>query len=273
MSLSGSANFMKMNHPVILAQMGKVGSKSIQDALERVGLDVVHLHHLDRFGNFQYPSPEVRGIKTNQYKISRARKAYEYAKSSDGSHIVSLVRDPIARNISAFFQDNSNISSIIDSKKELLSPSEFAVRYFPMVIDLLLENYNFRKCLTYFEDNFQRFLSVDIYSVPFDTSQHELVLSEKGINVLVLRLEDSDQVKASSIKRFLDIPPESIFTIEKVNSSFDKGDYVHALYKEVVKNIKFDEAFLEKIYSSRLVSHFYSASEVSLFTNRWSSSR
>ena len=94
--------------PVIVYQMGKVGSVAVFAALERAGVPAFHVHrmnrdHVDRmrlrrralgWAEIPVAPHDVLGLSLNERVIAKGRRAA----------IVTIVRDPIARNLSSYFE-------------------------------------------------------------------------------------------------------------------------------------------------------------------------
>lgn len=93
--------------PILVFQMGKVGSSSVFESLKYLGLKnpIFHIHylspsgieHVERSNSGQTP----RHILESRY----LRNVLEKGHPGQKWKIVSLVREPITRNISAFFQN------------------------------------------------------------------------------------------------------------------------------------------------------------------------
>jgi hypothetical protein len=60
------------------------------------------------------------------------------------------------------------------------------------------------------------------------------------------------------------------FSLESANVAEDK--VLAQLYREFKQAIVIPDAYFEKMYSSRLARHFYSAEEIDEFRDRWSQS-
>lgn len=96
---------------VIVHQMGKVGSSSVYDSLKHAPLKVpvYHTHLLNR----QRLDRQLRSLTGNRAGASHLRTSQRLLEDGfDGSRwkIISLTRDPISRNISAFFQNVENFA-------------------------------------------------------------------------------------------------------------------------------------------------------------------
>ena len=97
--------------PVLVLQMGKVGSKSVQAGLDALQLDrrIYHAHFLSRERTAQTEQKRRKYFRTanesylrrpwlNQFLV----RAYETSTDKKWK-LVTLTREPIGRNISAFF--------------------------------------------------------------------------------------------------------------------------------------------------------------------------
>ena len=113
---------MPSKHPIIVYQMGKVGSFSIYMSLKEIR-KTHHVHYLredivERLANMQsergFPVPGH--LETSQM----VNKKY-MAKATPVKYIV-LVRDPISRNMSAFFENLDNF--IINSEHKFFKIPE-----------------------------------------------------------------------------------------------------------------------------------------------------
>ena len=103
----------------LVYQMGKVGSSSIQESLKKLKQDrelnvsVYHVHSLTRDGLYRRENYHKRNFSHEPY-INYHLLHCEYlggqlARGLKGKRwkVVTLVRDPIARNISGFFHELS----------------------------------------------------------------------------------------------------------------------------------------------------------------------
>jgi hypothetical protein len=121
---------------IIVYQMGKVGSSAILKSLQSLNLSkpIFHVHYLThdaidgierKYANLSKPIP--KHICTSRILLN------DIKKSVDGINkklkIVTLVREPVARNISAFFQNidllfqDINYQAIDSVKTEMLIES------------------------------------------------------------------------------------------------------------------------------------------------------
>src|SRR5437016_3236817 len=101
--------------PIIVHQMGKVGSKSVQLSLRKayealgIQIPIYHTHTLNSFEQGKQNAFQDRKQRNPADRLAALEYGEIIRKQIDENptqhwNIVSLVRDPIARNISAFFE-------------------------------------------------------------------------------------------------------------------------------------------------------------------------
>ena len=81
-------------NPILLYQMGKVGSTAIQNALESLGYSIGRTRSEKLVGEYDV-------IHTHSHEF--ARKCIEAQRNESEGLIITGVRDPLRRNVSAFF--------------------------------------------------------------------------------------------------------------------------------------------------------------------------
>ena len=201
-----------MQHtPLIIYQMGKVASQSMYYSLRKV-----------------YPGVVVNTHTFNSVdKDWRIRKIYEHCVlNSRPLNIISLTREPVERNISAFFQ-NFERDTGIQYKKSNLSMTKLK--------ELFLENYNHDIPLKWFDENIKINFGIDVYSDTFPEYGF-CAYTKMNYCLLILRSELEDEVKRSAIMDFLDL---SEFAIDKRNISSSK-EYAET-YRIFSKTVKLQE--------------------------------
>lgn len=137
--------------PVVYT-MGKVGSTSLSTAIRHAGLPCHDIHTLDLerlkamakqcLEEDRLPPPHVcDSLGWIEHGLLDTRRCT----------YITAVRDPVERNLSAFFQN-------------LPEGDHSPARLF----DRFLETYPHDLPVTWFEDEFRRFLDIDVPALPFD---------------------------------------------------------------------------------------------------------
>lgn len=243
--------------PVLVYQMGKVGSRSVVDSLETAtNRPLHHIHFLSeelihkvtlrhREQGLDLP-PHIEASRTVRETILNPGRPCD---------VITLVREPIARNISAFFQNLATHDLTLESSVDDM-------------IRVFKEDYPHGQPLSWFGYEVQPQLGIDVYAQPFDPAKGWAVFERGPIRLLLLRCETPDEAKSEAIAEFLGLGG---FEITRANESAVKA--YRDVYKSFRDQITFEPSYLEKMYESRYMRHFYSPSEIEAFRERWSCQR
>ena len=214
--------------PVIVYQMGKVGSSSIYHPLKKAYHGVVaHTHQFNQ--NAWYW--EVR--KLHELFYSGKQKKFK---------IISLMREPVGRNVSEFFHRFTQYAGI-PIKESTLSLEEIKVRF--------LDNLDHDFPLDWFDKNFKLHFEIDVYKKPFGEQGFSFYETE-NIQILLMKHDLSDKKKEALVNNFLGI---NRFKIQ-VRNVGDKKDY-SATYKKFKSEVNLPNWYLQKMYDSKYYKHFY----------------
>lgn len=261
--------------------MGKVGSEAIAQSLRESQLNrpVFHLHWLTdrmlRFHEATYKryNKKARGrpflanyVWEGDYWARRIRKA----KSRDaGWDIVTLVREPIARNISAFFQNLVVVHSY-DYRKEIARKGQEAV--LSDLMELYRQEYIDRPDtlqhdadpLTWFDVEMKPVFDIDVFASPFSRQDGYAIYRENGVRLLVLKLENVKTNAAEAFREFLGLED---FRLTQRNVAASKG--YAALYKAFLNRVSFPLDYVDFVYDSKYSRTYYSPAELAHFRERW----
>lgn len=259
--------------------MGKVGSTSIVRSLSplKKHRSIYHSHLLtwDRIRETEidrkkYFLSDRHSHLQRPWKNAFIRKQIEKGFVGGKWKVISLVRDPVARNISTFFE-NSEVSYSDETSKYSVSSEYYGFKDVvctPDNIDDLISTY-FNKFkhdspLTFFDNEIKKVLGFDIYDTIFDKENGYSIYHEDYFDLMIIRLEDLNNIAQSAFKKFLDIDN---FVLTNANIGSQKK-YAE-IYKRMKKFIRFPDEYIDKFYSSKFIKHFYTNSEIENFRNRW----
>lgn len=226
--------------PVLVYQMGKVGSTSISRSLD-----------------LTYP-----GISVSTHKFSgghhswMVRRLYR-AVTAEGAplDIITLTREPIGRNISAFFE-NYERDTGVSYRKSNLTVAQLR--------DLFLANFPHDLPLEWFENHIERNFGIDVYAALFPEKGYATY--EKGpVRLLVIKSEIPDAVKEEAIGEFLDLHP---FHLVRTNVGEAK-EYADQ-YQAFKQAVRLPSDYVDKMCTSRYFTHFYTPEVVEEVRRRWS---
>jgi hypothetical protein len=245
---------------VFVYQCGKVGSTTLCDSLEAAGIRSSHCHTL-----VEYSSNEAF-----LSECSKLRDDYR------GKMIIP-VREPIARDISQYFQ-------LLQFRLELLCGecevdglmSGFLKLFYDPICGK--QNYNgtyiqaeriFNECkrgqqYTWFDLELKKYFGVDVFEYPFDTEKGYSVINTGKFDIMLLQLEKMNELQ-SEIGDFLGIPQ-----FKFLSSNRGEAKEYKFLYQEFKENLKLPKGYVDFYYkNNKDVTHFYSEEQVEKFYEKW----
>jgi hypothetical protein len=241
--------------------MGKVASTSVYMSLkESTDFDVFHAHRLnpeniarvreEHLQRGDVPPDDTRGLYLYKRLIKPRRKT---------TWIITLVREPVGRNISAFFQNLESFERMKDAHSAL--EVEELVRDF-------VQKYNHDVPLTWFDEELRATTGIDVYQHPFPYEKGYQVIDEPPFHVLIMHHDLDDQQKESCIADFLGLDS---FPITRVNVSSSK-EYT-GTYRAFLASIQLPETYVDRMMSSKYAQHFYALEEREALYRRWTAKR
>ena len=246
--------------------MGKVGSSSVYQSLRSLDpprpVHQVHLlNDLDALEGqvrMRYPNP----VQTLA-QIEKGRTLRRVIERSRGTtwQVITLVRDPVQRNVSAFFQ---NLTEVIPDVYERHARGEMSVAE---ITSAFLERYDHNAPLAWFETQLQPVFGIDVFASPFDTSRGCAIYEAEHARLLLIRVEDLSTCGPTAIADFLGLDK-----FELVTANIGREKRYHGLYAEFEAEVHLPESYLTRMYDGRVARHFYTDAEIDAFQARWAKS-
>jgi len=235
-------------HPVILYQMGKVGSSSLKATLEHYEFKSLHIHRY-YFRNNERPT----NLKRLIVKARHNTKLNSLLKSKKVK-VITLYRDPLPRNISSFFQN----LDVYFTKKEMKN----------LNYEKLKQKFNtsFRFHNTpnnWFDIELKRKLDIDVFEFPFDKEKGYSIIKKGNIELLVCTTSKINTLE-KEFAQFLELDEFKL-----INKNVGNNKWYRDLYKEFKDKYKPSEEILSKLYESKTINHFYLASIIKTMRNKW----
>jgi hypothetical protein len=276
------ALYLGRSVPILVYQMGKVGSSALRNTLLLRELHpVLHLHTFSPLREKRPEDVDVPAalLEPLTREIEHARAVFSslgaWAKLRLTLHetlnerrlrrhllrpgrplkIITSVREPIAANVSMFFQ---------------LLPWYIGGRYSPdristqALIQMFLERYSCYRPLIWFDEEMRHQTGVDVYRHAFPMDRGSVAFREGQIDVLVLKTETDDSVKEAAVSEFLGIED-----IRLMKSNVGAQKAYAQQYREFKERIRFPDSFFQTMYGSRYARHFYSDAEIGRFVQQW----
>jgi hypothetical protein len=265
--------------PVIILQMGKVGSKSVRRSLEALNLDmaIYHSHLLTKERIDETEKKRKKFFRTERESYLKRpwlnqflRK--EICRKNDGKKwkIITLTRDPVARNLSTFFENlevlavNNNESFEIQSDYYDILPFTLSLDEVGVLFNLFFDKLRHDTPLVFFDRELKGVFGIDVYAEKFPKSIGYKIYQNKLADVLLIRLENLNSSAPQAFKKFLDIQD---FTLKEENIGANKN-YAE-LYKKFTETINLPANYLDKFYQSKFMKHFYTEQEINSFREHW----
>lgn len=259
------------DNPVVVYQMGKVGSSTIVASLHALPLQrpIYHVHTLISEGirdrrrkyekMFKHGAPvdlrRASHLHASQYLSRRIKRGAYGGKWK----VVSLVRDPVAMNVSSFFQI---IDYYIPDFFSRLADGRLSIED---GIDIFLKECDHDNALIWFDMELKSTFGVDVFATPFSTSKGYGIYLGDNADVLVLRLESVDACAELAFRDFLGVEDFKL-----VPANVSEGKSYFAAYNAFKEKLVLPESYLDNMYESKFAQHFYTQAERSAFRGKWS---
>jgi hypothetical protein len=227
---------------VYVYSMGKVGSMSIYSTLLSNNIKSLHFHYLN--GDFNTNGISI-GERIGLKKLNGKIK------------IISLVRDPVARNISAYFQN----LKIYLGKEKNFQTTKFLERIF-------FSKYPHLVPITWFDNEFKKSTGIDIYNYEFDKILGFNIIEINEAMILILKTETDDVVKKHAIELFLGMNLKSEIGNENESNNKEYSE----IYNDFKSSIDIPIDYINKLYDSKYMKHFYSNYEIHNLKKKWEKS-
>lgn len=167
--------------------------------------------------------------------------------------IIIPVREPMARNISAFFQILPDY--IPDYKDRSI---DYLYKFF-------VSQYNVDYPDQWFHMEPMEVFGFNPYTVPFNHSVGYQIYKDRH-EYLIIRLEDCNSALTKALKEFLG--SDNIQMLERNVFEETKRHKMQSEYAEF-KKLKYNKDFLDRNYALEYANHFYTEEELLNFRNKW----
>ena len=239
------------NHPIIILTPGKVGSSSVYKTIkEGTDYSVFHIHRFSQKGIEESKKSHLNSDRKSlplHLIVSDllSKKLLNYKKDV---RIIVIVREPITREISSFFQNTEMFKTLIEDKN-LNIDNEKAKK-------LLLARLKTDFCKEieeWFDLEINGNFGVDVFTEDFNNEKKYTIIKHDEVSILFLRMEDLNEIFSIAIGEFLNLKPS--LQLKKSNIS-DVKHYAET-YKKVKNSIKLTPETINKIVGSKYFKHFY----------------
>ena len=284
--------------PLLVYQMGKVGSKSVMRTLRslnagetrKLDMPVYHVHFLTQSLIDEYEAKRKIFLGTEKQGRLEHIWLYEYLRqqidqrpwSAAGERtvpthlrwkVVTLTRETVGRNVSNFFE-------LVEVEPlEGGTAPRYRVRSDPDFYDLdivvdtgdlsellqvFIDKPNHDEPLTFFDQEIKGVLGLDVYATPFPTSQGYTIYETEWADILLIRVEDLNTCAPAAFQEFLGLD-----SFDLINENVGSEKPYASLYKQFREARLLPESYLDRMYSTQYMKHFYTDQEIAGFRSRW----
>lgn len=177
---------IKRKTPILVYQMGKVGSRSIESSLKQLGYLVMHSHTLETTWIEPLLAPSIVTRFHNNHAPRGKWIRDNVIEPGMSAKVITLVRDPIALSLSSFFNQRKHH---VTSPQIPGQPSidELTNRYYE-VQDRICE-----AILKWFDNEVKVHMGVDLLKEPFDSEKGFGRVHHGAYDILILKQELSNE--------------------------------------------------------------------------------
>lgn len=285
-----------MAPPVICVhQMGKVGSTSVVAALQRLfPAQKIHQTHLLSDAGVlrgmewwldQPKAPEVKMPDHLLASIELGRRLADGIEATDW-HLVCLVREPLGRNVSAFFQDLHRqwlphlpaqtqkicrrVLGVSADGQATATDEELRmlVRDLGTIFDTKFPHEWYDH---WFDEEMRDVFGIDVFDGAFPAEQGFQVYRRGTVRLLLLRVEDLPRTFDRAVPEWLEGSLlGTTATAWREERSNDGGTKRYAdLYRTFLADRMVAPQRVADAYGSRTARHFYTTAELTEFRRRW----
>jgi len=162
--------------------------------------------------------------------------------------VITPVRDPIARNVSYFFEIHGN--DILPA-----SPTNEQIH------DMLFEKVNFDDPLTWFDQVYKPFTGIDVYKHKFNRTRGWSILDKK---FLIIQTEKLSEQLPTAFEGLFGLHPGSIHRA-RTTESRAYGE----LYTRFVEWVQFPADLVDHLLGSKYSTFFYTKKQLEGMRKRW----
>ena len=210
---------------ILIFQYGKVGSTSIRRSDSN-----------SKYCPFIQETYKEKIIQVHAHNVAK-----DILRKYKNMLVINIVRLPIDRNISSFFQ---NIKSQCENYNQL-SINEIIQKYDQLYSVTSTDNWM---------SDFFKIFNIDIDNFKFDKINKYNKLRFNGNDILLFRFEDLEYINSDILPKY------NIFVNKKLNESSKK--FYAKLYKTFKETYKINDFEKEKIINSKITNIYYSKEEI-----------
>ena len=236
--------------PVLVYQMSKVGSSSVERTLTRAGIPHVHVHFIAPASWEETARWHAKNDQTLPPHFHKGRLLRYWINWTERQvRVVTLVRDPIARHVSGAFEVGHQTGFPKENKSKALQALGNQLR----AKDVLDYPY------TWFDREIAPVFGVDVLDHPFNRKEGYGRIKTENVDLLILTLERLSDLVPTVLSDFVGTSLE----LKKARIRTDE------VYKRVKEQLTLSESNVRRLYDHPWMRHFYAEQDIERFVRRW----
>jgi hypothetical protein len=251
---------------ILVHQMGRAGSMTTVNTLRASGVStpVFHCHWLNQETIRQrmaWLDGKKDSLQPLNIRVSR-RIAEELNTAGTGRRrwkLVSVFREPIGRNVSAFFL---SIQVFVEDFFQRYPRGELSNE---QLLSAFLEKFPHDEPLEWFDREVRDVFGLDVYEHEFDPDQGYRVIRHGNTDLLLIKLETLNSCYRDAFGDFLGVDVSDL-----KQTHVTEADPAYSMYKDFAQQLKLPRHYVDRMCQSRYMKHFYSSTERDALLRRWS---
>jgi len=259
---------------LFIHQMGKVGSTAVVASLLAAGYSkqakIIQTHFLSPQGRSFVENLEIEGQGGWKNLTTRTKRFLVFSRvvgemlqngylQDHRPNVISLVRDPIATNLSGFFHNYLWWPLELENQARAKTGD-----YLPQLIQQFMQSYPHDVPLNWFDSEMKPLFGIDVFATEFPKDRGYKVYHGEHANLLLLKLEKLKDCAQDAFDEFLGIKD---FKLERANEASNK--WYAGLYQEFKQEVSLPRSYVDHLYETRYMEHFYTAAESKTFRQKW----
>ncbi|WP_299061918.1 putative capsular polysaccharide synthesis family protein [uncultured Polaribacter sp.] len=241
------------SNSVIVLTMGKVGTLTICNSLEKIDINHVHPHSLIH----SYPGthflknvklPFSKHIYYTYKTITKRIKIKIWKLLSSEIVIVTGIRDPFSRYISAFFEQAHYLN--YDTNKNDIED----------VIKKLDYHGDFNSTFNWFDKEINKVFGIDVFKFNFDKEKGYSVITKGKVKLFIYRLDKLNDLEAE-LKDFIGSEKFKLISHNILDNNLN--------YLKLKDAYKFKKIEINEVVKSEFMKHFYKKDELNNLLDKW----
>jgi putative capsular polysaccharide synthesis protein len=248
--------------PVLIYTMMKVASTAVSEALRPIeGLNIFHVHSISPARTRRVREEVRRRGLTSVKKGLDNHEDFAQAladgliKPGHPAKVIALVREPIARNVSFYFQSLDDLWQTKNAHENI--ELERLLAEYP-------DRFMHERVLAWFDEEFKTVLGIDVYEQPFPREAGFQRIDSGPYEVLIMRHDLDDRVKERCLADLIGVSTVSL-TPRNISAQKPYAD----VYREFLRRVELPADYVHRLLDSKYARHFYSPEELARIRAKW----